>query len=328
MGNKFAADGQDTDILAEIINFSADAIISLDQDQNIARYNDAAEKIFGYSAEEVIGKSLNILLPEPMHSIHKALVKSYDRTGEKSRRMGQRIDLYGMTKSGDKVPLDISIQKHPVGSSCRFTAICRDISYRLDQEKIIRENEEKFRMLFNTSHHVIVEMNGDGDVVEYNDTIIHMLKVKPQKDVGKKIWDCEFWASETDFSLIKETVLNLKSGVDASLIVNVRGENNQKIILDISLKKIRLDDGQSTLIVLEGKNITKLVTANKALVASQARLARAQRIARLGNWEWTLVSNEVTWSDEVYNILILNPLCTLQNMMPLCKWSMKRTENM
>lgn len=307
MGNKFVTARQDADILAEIINLSADAIISLDQDQNIVRYNEAAEKIFGYSAEEVIGKSLNIILPDSMHSMHKDLVLSYDRTGEKSRRMGQQIDLYGVTKSGDKVPLDISIQKHPVGSSCRFTAICRDISYRQAREKAIRENEEKFRMLFNTSHHVIIEMNGDGDVLEYNDTVIHMLKVNPQKDVGKKIWDCGFWASETDFSLIKEAVLNLKSEADASLIVNVRDENNQKIILDISLKKIFLDDGQSTLIVLEGKNITTLVKANKALVESQARLAGAQKIARLGNWEWTLVSNEVTWSDEVYNIFGLEP---------------------
>ncbi|VAV91221.1 hypothetical protein MNBD_ALPHA02-212 [hydrothermal vent metagenome] len=307
MGNKFVADEQDTDILSEIINFSADAIISLDQDQNITRYNDAAEKIFGYSTAEVIGKSLNIILPESMHFIHKDLVKSYDKTEEKSRRMGQQIDLCGITKSGDKVPLDISIQKHPEGSSCCFTAICRDISYRLDQEKAIRENEAKFRMLFNTSHHIIIEMNGDGDVLEYNDTTIHMLKVKPQKDVGKKIWDCEFWASETDFFLIKEAVLNIKSGEDSSLVVNVLDENNQKIILDISLKKLCLDDGQSTLIVLEGKDITKLVTANKALVESQTRLAGAQKIARLGNWEWTMVSNEVTWSDEVYNIFGLEP---------------------
>lgn len=307
MDNCSYVSGQDTDILAEIINLSADAIISLDEDQNIVLYNAAAEKTFGYKIDEVLGKSLNMLLPEAMHSVHKSLVSSYEKSGEKSRRMGQRAELYGVAKSGELIPLDISIQKHPEGSSCRYTAVCRDIGYRLEREKMIRENEEKFRMLFNTSHHITILMNGEGDVVEFNDTVAGLLQVTPEKNIGKKIWDCEFWSSETDYSLIEAAVSKINPGEDISLIANAVGKNNRKIILEISLKKIWVAQKKSALIILEGTNITEIVRSNKALVESKARLARAQKIARIGNFEWTIVSNKIIWSDEVYSIFDLTP---------------------
>ena len=306
MDNHSFASGQDTGILAEIINLSADAVISLDENQNIVLYNAAAEKIFGYKTDEILGKPLDIILPESMHSTHKKLVVSYNMSGEKSRRMGHRSDLYGVAKSGELIPLDISIQKHPEGSSCRYTAICRDVGYRLEREKMIRDNEEKFRMLFNTSHHMTILMNGDGEVMEFNDTVARTLQVTPEKNIGKKIWDCVFWASEMDCSQIEAAVLKIKPGEDLSLIVNAIGDNNRKIILDISLKKIWVAQKEAALIILEGKNITEFVKSNKALVESKSRLARAQRIARIGNFEWTIVSNNTIWSDEIYSIFGLS----------------------
>ena len=61
------------------------------------------------------------------------------------------------------------------------------------------------------------------------------------------------------------------------------------------------------LIVLEAVDVTRLVKTNEALKESENRLARAQQIAHLGNWEWNISTNEIYWSDEVYRIFGLTP---------------------
>ncbi|MCF8475095.1 MAG: PAS domain S-box protein [Emcibacter sp.] len=294
------------EILAEIIDFTVDAIISLDSNHNIVLVNEAFENIFGYKEEEVLGKSLNILLPKPIHTIHADFIHKYEASSQKARYMGERSDLFGINKNGDKVPLDISIQKHPEGSLCRYTAICRDISNRLKQEKRIKEEEKKFRTLFNTSDHYTILLDGECEVREFNDTALQLAQSEPEKYIGKKIWDCNFWADEMDYSLIHNAVLKVKAEKPRKLIVNAFGINKRKLVLEITLTLIRDDNKKSTLIVMEGKNITDIIESHKALKESESRLSRAQRIAKLGNWEWTIASNEMSWSDEIYNIFGLS----------------------
>ncbi len=307
MGNHSLIKGHSKDTLADIINLSSDAIISVDGDMNVVLVNAAFTRIFGYQPEEILGQSLNLLLPKKIHSVHKGYIKSYEKSGGASRQMAQRSELFGLSKSGDKIPLDISIQKHPEGGECCHTAICRDVSHRVEQEKRVREEQEKFKMLFNTSHHYTILMDGQGRIVEFNDTAIRNLQIKSKKYIGKQVWDCDFWASEADFSLIRKAVGNLDSAKGVTFIANAFGKNNSRISLEITLKVIWMEYQQSSLIVLEGKNITEVIRSNKALVESEIRLARAQKIARLGNWEWTLATNELIWSNEVYRIFGLTP---------------------
>lgn len=293
---------QINDVMAEILDLSADAVISLDANHNIVLVNAAFERIFGYPSDEILGQSLNILLPKSIHAVHKTYIASYDKSADKSRYMGQRSRLVGISKSGDEIPLDIAIQKHPEGSLCRYTAICRDISHRIEQEQRVKEEEEKFRALFNTSHHFIILMDGNSDVVEFNDTALRVLEQNTPKNIGKKLWDCEFWASEVDVGLITDAMSRIEEGENISLIVQAIGSRNNKITVEITLKRIWVELKETTFIVLEGKDISNILQTNKALAASEARLARAQKIAHIGNWEWTLPTNELIWSDEIYRI--------------------------
>ncbi len=114
------------DSLSEIISLSADAIISTDENRNIVLFNKAAQTLFEYSEEEILGEPLDILLPEYVKDKHQKYLSEFDRSKKNARRMGERKPVSGISKSGKEIFLDISILKHPSTSMLTHTAICRD----------------------------------------------------------------------------------------------------------------------------------------------------------------------------------------------------------
>jgi PAS domain S-box-containing protein len=126
---------------AGIISIAADAIVSIDEAQRIVMFNDGAEKIFGWSRDEVLGKPLGILLPERFRDVHRQHVRDFDAGPGTAGKMGERRRSIFMAirKSGEEFPADVAISKLGVGGARLFTAILRDIT---EQKKI--EHEEEF----------------------------------------------------------------------------------------------------------------------------------------------------------------------------------------
>jgi PAS domain S-box-containing protein len=125
--------------LAGIISIAADAIISVDEAQRIVMYNEGARTIFGWSDEEVLGKPLDILLPERIRESHWQHVQNFGANPETARKMGsRRATFFGLRKSGEEFPADASISKLRVGGGWLFTVALRDIT---EQKKI--EHEEQ-----------------------------------------------------------------------------------------------------------------------------------------------------------------------------------------
>lgn len=127
-------------IAAKIISISADAVISVDEDQCITLFNEGAEKIFGYTRAEIIGKPLDILIPNHLRTDHHHRVDGFSTGPLESRRMGERgASIYGLRKNGTIFPADAAISKVKVGERQILTATLRDIS---EQKRI--ENEQRF----------------------------------------------------------------------------------------------------------------------------------------------------------------------------------------
>lgn len=126
-----------------ILDIAEDAIISVDASQKIVLFNQGAEKIFGYSAEEVLGRSLNLLLPERFRPDHLGHMADFARSGQVARKMGERRQVYGRRKDGSEFPAEASISKLDLGGELVFTAMLRDITVRKRAEQQIRQlNEE------------------------------------------------------------------------------------------------------------------------------------------------------------------------------------------
>src|SRR5689334_6090139 len=82
-------------LLADIVDISADAVICIDAEQTITLFNEGAEKIFGWTAGEVMGKPLEMLLPERFRPMHGAHIQGFRASKEHARRMGERREISG-----------------------------------------------------------------------------------------------------------------------------------------------------------------------------------------------------------------------------------------
>lgn len=152
------------DTLGGIIGIAADAIISIDGEQRIIMYNHGAATIFGWSAAEVLGKPLDILLPERFRGVHAGHLRGFAQGDETSRYMAQRTrEIVGLRNTGDEFPAQAAISKIDVAGSPVFTVVLRDIT---EQRRRERERE------------LVAELGASlVDTLDYHDTLTRIARL-------------------------------------------------------------------------------------------------------------------------------------------------------
>ena len=138
-------------LLSNIINSAMDGIITVDENQNIVMINPAAERIFQYKAGEIIGKSIDEIIPFRFREIHKKHIKEFGQTGTTTRKAYSLTPLSGLRANGQEFPLEISISQVHVEEKRLYTAIFRDVTEKLKIEKVIKASEERYRLLFHNN---------------------------------------------------------------------------------------------------------------------------------------------------------------------------------
>lgn len=120
--------------LAGIVEIAADAIISLDGDQRITYFNQGAELTFGWKREEVLGQPLDILIPEHLRANHRRHVAEFGAGQSRSRRMGHRMPISGLRRSGEVFPAEASISKHSLDGETQYHVVLRDVTEQRQAE--------------------------------------------------------------------------------------------------------------------------------------------------------------------------------------------------
>jgi PAS domain S-box-containing protein len=120
---------------AGMIAIASDAIISIDENFAITLFNRGAEAIFGYSASEVLGRPLDILLPDRVRGVHAQHLRHFAGSPVAARRMGERQEISGRRKDGTEFPAEASISKLDLFGSAVFTVLLRDITERKRVER-------------------------------------------------------------------------------------------------------------------------------------------------------------------------------------------------
>jgi len=124
-----------------IVETASDAIISTDSSGNIVSWNRVAGDMFGYSADEAVGKSITILIPERFRKAHQSGLERVVSTG-KTKLIGGTVELAGLRRDGSEVPLDLSLAKWEIKGGVFFTGIIRDVTERKHAERKLKEYSE------------------------------------------------------------------------------------------------------------------------------------------------------------------------------------------
>ena len=124
-----------------ILEIAQDAIISVDSNHRIILFNHGAERVFGYMQAEVIGRPLDLLLPERFGDVHRRHIGEFGRSSDVARTMGQRREVAGRRKDGREFPAEASISKLNLGGELVFTVILRDITERKHADEALRRSE-------------------------------------------------------------------------------------------------------------------------------------------------------------------------------------------
>lgn len=128
-----------------ILQIAGDAIVSVDESQRICLFNQAAEHMFGYTAEEVIGQTLDILLPTNVRDRHRHHIGQFGHEQAPFRSMGktERGKIQGQRKNGELFPAEASISRLQLRDRLLFTAIMNDITDRKQSEEAIKQKNEE-----------------------------------------------------------------------------------------------------------------------------------------------------------------------------------------
>ncbi len=155
---------------ARTIESAMDAIITVDKDQHIVLFNEAAQIMFQYQPETIIGQSLEQIIPVRFRDIHHTHIKSFGETGVTNRRMGALGGISGLRADGEEFPIEASISQIEQDGEKFFTVILRDITERVRFEAELREQEERFRNTFDHAPVGIAHLDLDGKFLLINQT--------------------------------------------------------------------------------------------------------------------------------------------------------------
>ncbi len=152
------------DRFSGILEIAKDAIISVDDSQCITLFNQGAERIFGYAAPEVLGESLDLLLPNRSVGLHRHHVSGFADSNGNARLMGERSEIFGRRKDGSEFPAEASISRLKLGKENVFTAILRDISERKQTELALSQ----LAAIIESSEDAIISKTLEGKIVSWN----------------------------------------------------------------------------------------------------------------------------------------------------------------
>ncbi|MEJ2719566.1 MAG: PAS domain S-box protein [bacterium] len=162
-----------------VMESAIDAIISGDVSGNIRAWNSAATALFGFTEDEVIGRPIELIIPERFRQRHREGMRRVS-SGGPSHVIGKTVELAALRKNGTEFPVELSLATWFLDDDRYFTGIIRDISER-------KQAEQKFRSVTESAIDAIISADHTGKIVSWNNAATRILGYTPEDAIGQQL---------------------------------------------------------------------------------------------------------------------------------------------
>ncbi|MCC7292181.1 MAG: PAS domain S-box protein [Phycisphaerales bacterium] len=295
--------------LAGIIDSAMDGIITIDERQRIVLVNPAVERTFGAKGSDLIGKPVEMLIPDRFRPNHADHLRQFAATGVTTRGMGDFGTIWGLRADGTEFPVEASISQIKMGSGRLFTATLRDITERVRSEAALRESQRALNTLIANLPGLVyrclntpdwpVEYISEGTVAltghsvsDFMSRKIHFGDLVDPLD-AQRVWD--------------EVQAGVQRKTPFTLTYRIRTADHQTKWVWEQGQGVFNEAGE--LLALEGfiTDVTVHRQAELDLRASEERLQLALLAGRMGTWDWDLRTGKIVWSPGHIRLFGLEP---------------------
>lgn len=165
---------------------AVDGIIVIDPSGIVRSYNPACVRLFGYAAEEVIGRNVSMLMPEPHRGQHDSYLHHYRETGER-RIIGIGREVEGRRRDGTTFPMELSVAEVRQDDDHAFVGMIRDITARKRDEAELREREARLRSILETAPDALIVIDEHGIIESFSAAASRMFGYRREDVIGRNV---------------------------------------------------------------------------------------------------------------------------------------------
>jgi len=271
---------------------------------NFTFFNESVCRLLGYSREEMMGMNNRYYTDETnAQKLYRTFNEVY-RTGVPA----QEYDWEVIRKDGTKryVESSVSIRKNKSGQPIGFRGIVRDITERKQAVEELRKSEERFKLIFEYAPDAIYLNDLKGNFIAGNKAAEKITGFEKDELIGGSFLKLNLLSVDQlpkAVTLLAKNARGKPTGPDEFILKRKAGD---KVLVEITTHPIKFE--KRTVVLGIARDITERKRAEEVLRESERELKEAQLLGRVGNWEFDVESQKITWSDQVYRLYERDPV--------------------
>jgi PAS domain S-box-containing protein len=272
---------------SDLLEAFPDAVVAVDRNGTILQINSQVEELFGYTRSELLGRKVEMLVPERFHDQHRDHRRSF-AASPRTRRMGEGLDLYGRRRNGSEFPVEISLSPVLGESGTVVLSAIRDISGRKRIEKELRqahaelaqttaqqigEYRARLASIVDSSEDAILTKSLDGTITAWNRGAERIYGYAPDEVIGKHV---SMLVPSDRPDEIPEILKKVARGLSIEHYESVRlTKDGRRLNVSVSVSPLRDINGE----IVGASAIARDITAQRR---AEDQLRQAQKMEAIG----------------------------------------------